>query len=87
MLARLAESAALERARAWGLAISLARHLSGGAPKILAASRLRREADELLLIIPAALATLADSTLNRRLDRVAVALSLARAQVVLEPKT
>ena len=77
ILARLAPAERLDRARSWGFALRLAHRLSGGAPAALHQTRLRIDADGLLvLVVPKAIAALVDAALERRLIRLGAAMGL-----------
>ena len=75
-LARLAPPALLAHARAWGLALRLGQRLTGGTAMGLAASRLERQGDTLVLKIGAAHANLAGEAVLRRLKLLAGTLGL-----------
>jgi exopolyphosphatase/guanosine-5'-triphosphate,3'-diphosphate pyrophosphatase len=78
LLVRLAPPERLARARAWGFAIRLAQRLGGGSPAALARLPLQLDASAgLVLTIPQPFRALADSRLERRLARLALALGQA----------
>jgi exopolyphosphatase / guanosine-5'-triphosphate,3'-diphosphate pyrophosphatase len=81
-LARLAPPALLAHARAWGLALRLGQRLTGGTAIGLAASRLERDADTLLLKLGAGHADLAGDAVLRRLKLLGGALGLEPKLVV-----
>jgi exopolyphosphatase/guanosine-5'-triphosphate,3'-diphosphate pyrophosphatase len=76
LLARLAPPALLARARAWGLALRLGQRLTGGTAATLAASRLTREGDDVVLRLDAGHEALYGEAVQRRLRLVASALGL-----------
>ena len=84
ILARLADRALLDRARAWGLGIRLAQRVGGGAPALLETTKLRREGDELIVALPAGQGALIDAALERRAGRLAQALRLSSATIVAD---
>ena len=67
LLARLAPPALLQRARAWGLALRLGQRLTGGTAAALAASRLTREAENVVLRMAASQGALFGDAVIRRL--------------------
>ena len=76
-LMQLASPPLLARARIWGLALRLGQRLTGGTPVGLAASRLERSGDALVLRLGAAHADLAGGdAVQRRLKLLGVALGL-----------
>ena len=75
----LAPPPLLARARAWGLALRLGQRLTGGTAVGLAASRLERDGDALVLRLGAGHGDLAGDAVLRRLK-------LLGAALVLEPK-
>ncbi|MFZ4383058.1 MAG: Ppx/GppA family phosphatase [Sandarakinorhabdus sp.] len=80
MLQRLAPAALLARARAWGLALRLGQRITGGTAVGLAASRLERDGDSLLLRLGAEHGDLAGG------DAVLRRLKLLGTTLALEPK-
>ncbi len=83
LLAELAPASLLNRARAWGLALRLGQRLTGGTAATLAASRLAREDDAVVLHLKAGHEALYGEAVARRLRLVAVALGLD-ARVVMD---
>ena len=83
-LPRLAPEALLRHARGWGQAIRLAQRIGGGAPGPLAASRLALNDGTLELRLPADLAPLIDSAVERRTRRLAEAVG-AKGVRILAP--
>ncbi len=81
ILARLAPSDLLARAKAWGLAMRLAQRISGGAPALLEGTRLSHGDGLLTVTLPRGGAALIDKTLERRASRLATALGLSGALV------
>lgn len=78
LLGKLAPADRLERASAWGFALRLARRLSGGWAKALAALPIGFAADgDVLLRLPHRFVALADAALERRLARLGLALGRA----------
>jgi exopolyphosphatase / guanosine-5'-triphosphate,3'-diphosphate pyrophosphatase len=75
LLSRLADEAALARARSWGLAMRLAQRLAGCGAASLRALPIRLTAREVILELPAHLAGLEDESLRRRLARLAAAIA------------
>ncbi len=75
-LAQLAPAPLLARARIWGLALRLGQRLTGGTAVALAASRLEREADMVVLRLNAGHADLAGDAVQRRLKLLGNALGL-----------
>ena len=82
ILSALATPDLLARAKAWGLAMRLAQRIAGGAPALLAATRLAREDGGLVVTLPPGHAALLDPTLERRAARLATALGLTGATVL-----
>ena len=82
ILSVLAGPDLLARARAWGLTMRLAQRIAGGAPALLAATRLARADGALVVTLPPGHAALLDPTLERRAARLANALGLAGATVL-----
>ena len=82
ILSQLASRELLSRAKAWGLALRLAQRIAGGAPTMLAETRLARENGGLVITLPPGNAALIDNTLERRAARLATALGLSRATVL-----
>lgn len=82
ILSRLAAPELLSRAKAWGLALRLAQRIAGGAPALLAATRLARDDGGLVVTLPPGGAALIDNTLERRAARLAIALGLSGAMVL-----
>jgi exopolyphosphatase/guanosine-5'-triphosphate,3'-diphosphate pyrophosphatase len=76
MLARLAPPALLDHARGWGLALRLGQRLTGGTAAALAASRLERQGNMLVLKLGAGHADLAGEAVLRRLKLLAGTLGL-----------
>jgi exopolyphosphatase/guanosine-5'-triphosphate,3'-diphosphate pyrophosphatase len=81
MFARLAGEHDLARARAWGLAMRLAQRVTGGAPALLGQSALHAQAQTLVLTLPRSHDALVDPSLERRLERLALALGLSPARI------
>lgn len=81
ILSRLATPAELARARAWGHAMRLAQRVSGGSPETLRDTALAIDDGQLALTLPRALDALVDATLERRLARVAEAVSAAPPRI------
>lgn len=81
ILVELASPADLARAGGWGHAMRLAQSLSGGAPAVLERTTLRQIGDTLELHLPGDFAPLANSSLARRSQRLANALSLRGAEI------
>ena len=81
ILAQLASAPDLARAASWGHAMRLAQALSGGAPALLERTALRVAGTTLELHLPRDLAALANSSLARRSQRLASALSLRGAEI------
>lgn len=76
LLAQLAESSRLERARRWGLALRLAHRIGAGAVLAVEALPLELASDgALVLRLPRPVAELADAGVERRLARLALALN------------
>ncbi|WP_068077909.1 Ppx/GppA family phosphatase [Novosphingobium lentum] len=73
------------QARGWGHAIRLAQRISGGAPGALRRTALHREGAVLQLKVPADLAPLADTTLARRLARLAAGIGASASEVIVAP--
>jgi exopolyphosphatase/guanosine-5'-triphosphate,3'-diphosphate pyrophosphatase len=73
-LERLSSPAALERARAWGLAIRLAQRLCGGVGRALQGTRLSADRKTLRLEVDGKQAALVGDAVCRRLERLAHAL-------------
>lgn len=73
---RLASAEDLARAQGWGLAIRLARRLTGAAPASLAATALTREGDRLILSAKAPYAALLNDAARRDLKSLAAHLGL-----------
>lgn len=82
VLQRLAEPAALSRARLWGLALRLGQRLTGGTTAALLGSRLMREEDMLLLVVNAAHAPLYGEAVIRRHRSLASAMGLTPKFIV-----
>lgn len=82
LLSQLAPPDLLSRARAWGLAMRLAQRIAGGAPALLAATRLGCQDGALVVTLPPGHAALLDQTLERRAGRLALALGLSGATVL-----
>ena len=82
LLSQLAPAPLLNRARAWGLALRLGQRLTGGTATALAATRLAREADAVVLHMEADKAALYGEAVSRRLRLVGAALGL-EARVVI----
>lgn len=83
LLAQLAPPRLLDKARAWGLALRLGQRLTGGTAAALAASRLTREGDVVVLRMDARHAALFGEAVSRRLRLVAASLGLeARMETV-----
>jgi exopolyphosphatase/guanosine-5'-triphosphate,3'-diphosphate pyrophosphatase len=76
LLARLAPPKLLDKARAWGLALRLGQRLTGGTAATLAASRLRRDGDVVVLEMEAQHAALLGEAVARRLRLVGLAMGL-----------
>ncbi len=76
LIAALAPSEMLAKARTWGLAIRLAHRLSGGAAGILSLCPIIIKGDEMILSIDPALGALDNGSVRRRLDRLASELML-----------
>jgi exopolyphosphatase/guanosine-5'-triphosphate,3'-diphosphate pyrophosphatase len=83
LLAELAPASLLNRARAWGLALRLGQRLTGGTAATLAASRLTREGDAVVLHLDAGHEALYGEAVARRLRLVSAALGLD-ARVVID---
>jgi exopolyphosphatase/guanosine-5'-triphosphate,3'-diphosphate pyrophosphatase len=81
ILGQLAAPDLLARARAWGQAIRLAQRIGGGAPGLLAKTRLHTSDDALVVTLPPGQAKLVDTVLERRAARLAVSLGLRGAIV------
>ncbi len=81
ILAQLASPADLDHAASWGYAIRLAQALSGGAPAVLDRTALRVSGETLELHLHKDFAVLANSSLARRSQRLAAALSLRGAEI------
>ena len=79
ILPRLADPAALARAKAWGLALRLGQRLTGGTAAPLAASRLVRDGGELVLSLSADHTPLYGEAVARRLKALAGAIGLEAA--------
>jgi exopolyphosphatase/guanosine-5'-triphosphate,3'-diphosphate pyrophosphatase len=82
-LARLAPAPLLARARIWGLALRLGQRLTGGTAVALAASRLEREGDQVVLRIGTGHADLLGDAVQRRLKLLGNALGLS-ARVIAD---
>ena len=79
----LAPPTLLARARGWGLALRLGQRLTGGTAVGLAASRLQRDGDALVLRLGQGHADLAGDAVTRRLKLLGTALGLApRLEIV-----
>lgn len=76
-LSRLCPPALLSHARAWGLALRLGQRLTGGTAVALAASRLERDGDALVLKLASAHGDLVGEAVLRRLKLLATSLGLA----------
>jgi exopolyphosphatase / guanosine-5'-triphosphate,3'-diphosphate pyrophosphatase len=87
ILGELADSAALKKARAWGLALRLAQRLSGGSAAILDRSRLTLTGNTLRLELPPALAALDDPAVHRRLERLCKALAADAYEIAITELT
>ncbi|WP_353216863.1 Ppx/GppA family phosphatase [Sandarakinorhabdus sp.] len=82
-LLQLAPALFLARARAWGLALRLGQRLTGGTAVGLAASRLERNGETLMLRLGAGHAELAGEAVVRRLKLLGTALALTpRLEIV-----
>ena len=86
LLAQLGGENDLRRARGWGHAMRLAQRISGGAPATLTRTAIRAEGGlardgRLILELPRDLDALVDTTLERRLARLASALELATPRI------
>jgi exopolyphosphatase/guanosine-5'-triphosphate,3'-diphosphate pyrophosphatase len=83
LLAQLAPAKLLDKARAWGLALRLGQRLTGGTAAALAASRLVRDGDVVVLRMEAQHEALFGEAVSRRLRLVAMSLGLdARMETV-----
>ena len=76
VLHQLADAAALQRARTWGMALRLGQRLTGGTAAPLTASRLQRDGEQLVLTLDRAHAALYGEAVARRLKALATALGL-----------
>lgn len=76
LLAKLAPPSLLARARAWGLALRLGQRLTGGTATALAASRLLRDGDNVVLRLDARHSALFGDAVLRRLKLLANATGL-----------
>lgn len=75
-VARIASLGALREAVAWGLAVRLARKLSGCSPRPLAASALSRSGSKLVLTVQAPFQVLVTDTIEKDLRQLAAWLGL-----------
>lgn len=76
ILEKLAPTDALAKAKSWGLAIRVAQRLGGGSAAALARCSLLRDGDRLVLNIDPSLIALNNSSVQRRLGRLADMLNL-----------
>ena len=76
LLARLAPPELLQRARAWGLALRLGQRLTGGTAAALAASRLARDGEHVVLHMAAGQSALFGDAVVRRLKLLGNTLAL-----------
>jgi exopolyphosphatase/guanosine-5'-triphosphate,3'-diphosphate pyrophosphatase len=81
ILGQLADPASLQLARAWGLALRLAQRLSGGSASILDRTRMEMRGKTLTLYLRDELAALDDTSLRRRLDRLASAIGAEASEI------
>jgi exopolyphosphatase / guanosine-5'-triphosphate,3'-diphosphate pyrophosphatase len=83
ILSQLADTASLQVARSWGLALRLAQRLSGGATQILAQSKIECDGQTITLHLADGLAALNDPSVRRRLERLGNAMSAAASAVAI----
>ena len=76
LLGQLAPPAMLARARTWGLALRLGQRLTGGTASALAASRLERAGNAVVLRLPIGHAALIGEAVSRRLKLLGNAMGL-----------
>lgn len=83
-LVRLASEGELHEATGWGLALRLAQRLGAGAPSPLAESRLRVDAQQVELRLPARIAPLAGAPVMKDLNALAAWLGVAPRLTVVD---